>query len=95
MVTRIGINGFGRIGRNILRAFFEEAPKGLDIVAINDLSPIEASAFLLEHDTSHGHLGFDVKVKIVELYLNTEQFIIAVWIPKLYRLGRLWCRHCF
>ena len=63
MVTRIGINGFGRIGRNILRAFFEEAPKGLDIVAINDLSPIEASAFLLEHDTSHGHLGFDVKVE--------------------------------
>ena len=63
MVTRIGINGFGRIGRNILRAFFEEAPKGLDIVAINDVSPIEASAFLLEHDTSHGHLGFDVKVE--------------------------------
>ena len=63
MVTRIGINGFGRIGRNILRAFFEEAPKGLDIVAINDLSPIEASAFLLEHDTSHGYLGFDVKVE--------------------------------
>ena len=61
--VKIGINGFGRIGRNILRAFFEEAPKGLDIVAINDLSPIEASAFLLEHDTSHGHLGFDVRVE--------------------------------
>ncbi len=70
MTIRIGINGFGRIGRNILRALFESRRKGLEIVAINDLNSINTSAFLLEYDTNHGHIGCDVRYDEDNITLN-------------------------
>lgn len=54
MTLRIAINGFGRIGRMVMRAFAEQAPKDMVIVAINDLTPVEVSAQLFEYDSVHG-----------------------------------------
>lgn len=54
MTLRIAINGFGRIGRNILRALVEAGRDDMQIVAINDLTPLATNALLLERDTVHG-----------------------------------------
>ena len=59
--TRIAINGFGRIGRSFFRAAFGE--KGFDIVAINDLTPVETSAYLLKYDSVYGRYGKEVATK--------------------------------
>ena len=56
MTKRVAINGFGRIGRNVLRALVEAPRDSFDIVAINDLAPAETSALLLELDSTHGRL---------------------------------------
>ena len=57
MTKRVAINGFGRIGRNVLRALVEAPRDSFDIVAINDLAPAETSALLLELDSTHGRLN--------------------------------------
>ena len=54
MTTRIAINGFGRIGRNVLRALHERGDSDLQVVAINDLAPTENLAHLLKYDSVHG-----------------------------------------
>lgn len=54
MTLRIAINGFGRIGRMVMRAFAEQAPKDMVIVAINDLTPLGVCAHLFEYDSVHG-----------------------------------------
>ncbi|MBC7134581.1 type I glyceraldehyde-3-phosphate dehydrogenase [Oceanibaculum nanhaiense] len=54
MATRVAINGFGRIGRLVLRALHESGRKDLQVVAINDLGPVEANAHLLRYDSVHG-----------------------------------------
>ena len=57
MTVTLAINGFGRIGRNVLRALIEADRKDLEIVAINDLAPAATNAHLLEFDSVHGRLG--------------------------------------
>ncbi|MDC3002878.1 type I glyceraldehyde-3-phosphate dehydrogenase [Paracoccaceae bacterium] len=54
MAVRVGINGFGRIGRNILRAIIENNRSDISVVAINDLGPVKTNAHLLKFDTVHG-----------------------------------------
>lgn len=54
MTTRIAINGFGRIGRNVLRAIHEQGRTDLEVVAINDLAPTDNLAHLLKYDSVHG-----------------------------------------
>ena len=54
MTIRVGINGFGRIGRNVLRAIHESGRSDIKVVAINDLAPPETNAHLLRHDSVHG-----------------------------------------
>ena len=56
MALKIGINGFGRIGRMVLRSIIENNRKDLEVVAINNRSNSEVSSFLLKHDTVHGKL---------------------------------------
>ena len=56
MALKVGINGFGRIGRMVLRSIVESNRKDLEIVAINNRSNSEVSSFLLKHDTVHGKL---------------------------------------
>jgi glyceraldehyde 3-phosphate dehydrogenase len=54
MAVRVGINGFGRIGRNVLRAIIESGRTDIEVVAINDLGPVETNAHLLRYDSVHG-----------------------------------------
>ncbi|GED23141.1 type I glyceraldehyde-3-phosphate dehydrogenase [Halomonas halmophila] len=61
MTLKIAINGFGRIGRNVLRALYEGGYRDrVSVVAINDLGDPSLNAHLLRHDTVHGHFGFEV-----------------------------------
>jgi glyceraldehyde 3-phosphate dehydrogenase len=62
MSVRVAINGFGRIGRNVLRAIVEAGRKDIEVVAINDLAPPETNAHLLRFDSIHGRFPGDVKV---------------------------------
>jgi glyceraldehyde 3-phosphate dehydrogenase len=62
MTTRVAINGFGRIGRLVLRAIIESGRKDIDVVAINDLGPEETNAHLLRYDSVHGRFPGTVKV---------------------------------
>jgi glyceraldehyde 3-phosphate dehydrogenase len=63
MAVRVAINGFGRIGRNILRAIVESGRKDIEVVAVNDLAPVETNAHLLRFDSVHGRFPGEVKVK--------------------------------
>src|SRR5580692_4668953 len=63
MSVRVAINGFGRIGRNILRAVAEAERDDIEVIAINDLAPVETNAHLLRFDTVHGRFPGEVTVK--------------------------------
>lgn len=58
---RVAINGFGRIGRLVLRSALESGRKDIEFVAVNDLAPLEENAYLLQYDSVHGKLNMDVK----------------------------------
>ena len=62
MTLKVAINGFGRIGRNVLRGIIESGRTDIEVVAINDLGPVETNAHLLRYDSVHGKFPFDVKV---------------------------------
>jgi glyceraldehyde 3-phosphate dehydrogenase len=62
MSVRVGINGFGRIGRNVLRAIAEAKRQDIEVVAVNDLAPVETNAHLLRFDSIHGRFPGEVKV---------------------------------
>ncbi|NVO21762.1 type I glyceraldehyde-3-phosphate dehydrogenase [Donghicola sp. C2-DW-16] len=61
MTTKVAINGFGRIGRNVLRAIAESGRNDIEVVAINDLGPVEMNAHLLKFDSVHGRYPGEVK----------------------------------
>ena len=63
MTLKLAINGFGRIGRCVLRAWIESGRDDVEIVAINDLAPPETNAHLLEFDSVHGRLNADISLK--------------------------------
>jgi glyceraldehyde-3-phosphate dehydrogenase/erythrose-4-phosphate dehydrogenase len=63
MSVRVAINGFGRIGRNILRAIVEAERSDIEVVAVNDLAPVETNAHLLRYDSIHGRFPAQVTVK--------------------------------
>src|ERR1700681_134422 len=63
MSVRVAINGFGRIGRNILRAIVEAERHDIEIIAVNDLAPVETNAHLLRYDSVHGRFPGEVTVK--------------------------------
>ena len=63
MTVRVVINGFGRIGRNVLRAIAETGRKDIEVVGINDLGPVETNAHLLRYDSVHGRFPGEVTVK--------------------------------
>src|ERR1700730_17162258 len=60
MAIKVAINGFGRIGRLVMRAALEHPSKELEIVGINDLGPVETNAHLLRYDSVHGRFGGEV-----------------------------------
>lgn len=63
MAVRVAINGFGRIGRLVLRSIIEHDRTDIEVVAINDLGPVETNAHLLKYDSVHGRLNEDVTVE--------------------------------
>ncbi len=62
MAVRVAINGFGRIGRNVLRAIVESGRTDIEVVGINDLGPVETNAHLIRYDSVHGRFPGEVKV---------------------------------
>nr|WP_321508804.1 type I glyceraldehyde-3-phosphate dehydrogenase [uncultured Celeribacter sp.] len=60
MAVKVAINGFGRIGRNVLRAIIESGRTDIEVVAINDLGPVETNAHLLQYDSVHGRFPVEV-----------------------------------
>ena len=62
MAVRVAINGFGRIGRLVLRSIIEHGRTDIEVVAINDLGPVETNAHLLRYDSVHGRFPHTVTV---------------------------------
>ncbi|HVK92465.1 MAG TPA: type I glyceraldehyde-3-phosphate dehydrogenase [Mycoplana sp.] len=62
MTVKVAINGFGRIGRNVLRAIIESGRTDIEVVALNDLGPVETNAHLLRYDSVHGKFPHNVTV---------------------------------
>lgn len=77
MVTRVAINGFGRIGRNILRAIIESGRTDIEVVAINDLGPAETNAHLLRYDSVHGRFPSTVEVDGDSLVVNGKKIKVT------------------
>jgi glyceraldehyde 3-phosphate dehydrogenase len=76
MTVKVAINGFGRIGRNVLRAIVESGRTDIEVVAINDLGPVETNAHLLRYDSVHGR--FPATVTTTENTIDVGRGPIAV-----------------
>ena len=82
MAIKVGINGYGRIGRNILRALYESGRTDIEIVALNDLGDAETNAYLTRHDTAHGPFSKEVKVDGTDLIIDGDRIqVLAVRNP--------------
>ena len=75
MVTRVGINGFGRIGRQSLRAILERHPDDLEVVAVNDITDAETNAHLLRYDSTYGRFPGTVEVGENNLIINGKRIM--------------------
>ncbi|MGL4295480.1 MAG: type I glyceraldehyde-3-phosphate dehydrogenase [Aestuariivirga sp.] len=75
--VRVAINGFGRIGRNIVRAIYESGRKDIDVVAVNDLGPVETNAHLLRYDSVHGRFPHVVKVDGDSINIGSDKFKVT------------------
>ena len=73
MATKVAINGFGRIGRNVARAILERPDCGLELVSINDLADAKANALLFKRDSVHGAFAGDVSVDGNDLIVNGKR----------------------
>lgn len=76
MAIRVGINGFGRIGRNVLRAIIKRG--GIDVLAINDLADSKSLAVLLRYDSVHGILQGNVEAKEKSLIVNGKEIQLLI-----------------
>ena len=70
MTVKVGINGFGRIGRQVFKAITEKYGEELEVVAVNDLMPVDVNAHLLEFDTNYGRFDADISVVDGNLKVN-------------------------
>jgi len=73
MATRVGINGFGRIGRQSLKAILERHPGEIEVVAINDITDTETNAHLFRYDTTYGRFQGNVEVIDNDIVINGER----------------------
>ena len=73
MTLKVGINGFGRIGRMVLRSIIENNRKDLEVVAINNRGDSEVSSFLLKHDTIHGQLKAKISHSEKSIEINGKK----------------------
>ena len=77
MSVKVAINGFGRIGRNILRAAIESNREDIEVVAINDLGSPEMNAHLLKYDSVHGRFPLDLSIHKNYLKVNNVDIEIT------------------
>ncbi len=78
MTVRIAINGFGRIGRNVVRALYESGRRAeITVVAINELADAVGMAHLLKYDTSHGRFARDVRRSVSNCLLAMMSFVFC------------------
>jgi glyceraldehyde 3-phosphate dehydrogenase len=77
MAVRVAINGFGRIGRNVLRAIAESGRKDIEVVGINDLGPVETNAHLLRFDSVHGRFPGTVTVEGDQISLGNGKIKVS------------------
>src|SRR4051812_25718501 len=77
MAVRVAINGFGRIGRNILRAIVESGRTDIEVVAVNDLGPVETNAHLLRYDSVHGRFPHEVTVSGDSISVGGKPFKVT------------------
>ncbi len=77
MAVRVAINGFGRIGRLVLRSILESGRKDIDVVAVNDLGPVETNVHLLKYDSVHGRLGMDVTIDGDMVAVGSQKFKVT------------------
>ncbi|WP_420413415.1 type I glyceraldehyde-3-phosphate dehydrogenase [Roseibium sp.] len=91
MVTKVAINGFGRIGRNVLRAIVESGRTDIEVVGINDLGPVETNAHLLRYDSVHGKFPATVSVdgETISIDGGTPIKVTAIRDPKELPWGEL------
>lgn len=73
MAIKIGINGFGRIGRQVYKAIYENYKGVLDVEGINDLWPVDTNAHMLKYDSTYGRFPGDVEVKDGSIYIDGEK----------------------
>lgn len=76
MAINVAISGFGRIGRLVLRSIIENKRKDINIVAINDLAPVETNAFLLSYDSIHGPLKEKVNIKNEKIIIGNKKILV-------------------
>ena len=76
MATRVGINGFGRIGRQVLRAIMERHPDTLEVVAVNDLADTKTNAHLFKYDSSYGRYPGTVEAKEHSLVIDGHEVLV-------------------
>lgn len=72
MTIKVGINGFGRIGRQVFKAIYENYQGVLDVEAINDLMPVETNAHMLKYDSTYGRFSGKVEAKDGDLFIDGE-----------------------
>ena len=77
MAVRVAINGFGRIGRLVLRSILEHKRTDIEVVAVNDLGPVETNVHLLKYDSVHGPLNMDVKVEGDFVSVGNQRFKVT------------------
>ena len=77
MAVRVAINGFGRIGRLVLRSILEHKRTDIQVVAVNDLGPVETNVHLLKYDSVHGPLNMDVKVEGDMVSVGNQKFKVT------------------
>ena len=77
MTVKVAINGFGRIGRNVLRAIVEAGRTDIEVVAINDLGPVETNAHLLRYDSVHGRFPAEVAVEGDAIIINGKRIKVT------------------
>jgi glyceraldehyde 3-phosphate dehydrogenase len=77
MAVRVAINGFGRIGRLVLRSILEHKRTDIEVVAVNDLGPVETNVHLLKYDSVHGPLNMDVKVEGDTVSVGNQTFKVT------------------
>ena len=77
MSIKVAINGFGRIGRNILRSIIESGRTDIEVVAINDLGPVDSNAHLLQFDSVHGRFPVDVRVSDAAINIGGKKIRVS------------------